>query len=644
MCQDKPTCEGWHHEGERRRNPGVGPNFLYSEEPCLKLKAPGTSKWLKPTNCKDGDACRFSHTLMEQMYHPNIYKTSLCTNFTANGGDQCQWGYFCTHAHGQKDIRNLNKKDLIKRQTINNKQKQQKTPNNISQMPNVRPLETFKQVVSVLPKLFQKISPLDTSNHDNENLNYLDQQVSVSQHSSDNGSPSRSYHTPLYQPSMAPLNVMNTPSTKHSALTPSGSLIQPPAKPPQLLLPTPASYYQSHNVTPNTATYERTFYNGFQTFPNHLGNEKQQQYSWDVNSSDTSNLQPSFSSYTPANNSGRSPPLTSTTPFEMCNTNNDINNINSTTNVANGNNNIITLSPNHGAQVHISSTTNLSSRPIQLTRPRSVNIPVSNPKLHVTISPTPGNLNQSMRQLTPPYTSRHIPRFPTPTSTYQPHTPQLPTITLQPTITPCNDSDINTSIWVAASQNGVNDPFNTKTLQLIEDIASPVQPLSPQQILDIPQSNLINSKNVNGSLTKETSNNLSYYFLGDDSLLSPASNKPDGLTKTPPPPVQPIDIMLRKGNEESIVIQLKAEINELKKELESEKEKNKTHQDTKKHENDNNPGIEKISDQMNACEKYNACPSCHCQKPMMDKNVFASCEHIVCKECAQKGEHCPICE
>lgn len=38
-CQSKVTCPGWHHEGEKRRNPGEDPNFIYSEEPCPKFCA-----------------------------------------------------------------------------------------------------------------------------------------------------------------------------------------------------------------------------------------------------------------------------------------------------------------------------------------------------------------------------------------------------------------------------------------------------------------------------------------------------------------------------------------------------------------------------------------------------------------------------
>jgi len=107
-CPSKVTCPGWHHEGEKRRNPGEYPNYNYSEEPCPHVKPQGSNKWQPPSRCTNGDECGYSHTLLEQMYHPNIYKTSMCINFTNPRGNKCQWGYYCTHAHGSEDIRNPN--------------------------------------------------------------------------------------------------------------------------------------------------------------------------------------------------------------------------------------------------------------------------------------------------------------------------------------------------------------------------------------------------------------------------------------------------------------------------------------------------------------------------------------------------------
>lgn len=104
-CPEKVTCDKYHHEGERRRKPGSGPTFLYCEEACPEVKPLGSTKWLPQNRCINGDRCHFSHTLLEQMYHPNIYKTSMCVNFTSPCGNRCKWGYYCTHAHGHEDIR-----------------------------------------------------------------------------------------------------------------------------------------------------------------------------------------------------------------------------------------------------------------------------------------------------------------------------------------------------------------------------------------------------------------------------------------------------------------------------------------------------------------------------------------------------------
>merc|ERR1712176_544627 len=122
-CQSKVTCPGWHHEGEKRRNPGEDPDFLYSEEPCPNVKPQGSNKWQPPSRCPDGDKCGYSHTLLEQMYHPNIYKTSMCINFTNPQGNKCQWGFYCTHAHGQEDIGNPNKKGSSTSNTDNSASK-----------------------------------------------------------------------------------------------------------------------------------------------------------------------------------------------------------------------------------------------------------------------------------------------------------------------------------------------------------------------------------------------------------------------------------------------------------------------------------------------------------------------------------------
>eukprot|EP00475_Leptophrys_vorax_P042957 TRINITY_DN811_c0_g1_i1.p1 TRINITY_DN811_c0_g1~~TRINITY_DN811_c0_g1_i1.p1 ORF type:complete len:605 (+),score=115.46 TRINITY_DN811_c0_g1_i1:146-1960(+) len=104
-CNRKPcarTCEKYHSVKERRRNPL---QFEYSEQPCQNVKAGASSRaWGDPSKCPEGDDCQFSHTLLEQMYHPNIYKTGMCNKFTSDPAtNNCSWGALCTHAHGPQD-------------------------------------------------------------------------------------------------------------------------------------------------------------------------------------------------------------------------------------------------------------------------------------------------------------------------------------------------------------------------------------------------------------------------------------------------------------------------------------------------------------------------------------------------------------
>lgn len=104
-CSRKPcarTCEKYHSVKERRRSPL---QFDYSEQPCPNVKGGAAGRaWGDPTKCSAGDDCEYSHTLLEQMYHPNIYKTGLCNKFSSDPSiNQCAWSALCTHAHGPTD-------------------------------------------------------------------------------------------------------------------------------------------------------------------------------------------------------------------------------------------------------------------------------------------------------------------------------------------------------------------------------------------------------------------------------------------------------------------------------------------------------------------------------------------------------------
>ena len=83
-------CDGldWHREEERRR----GPAIRYAPMACPGVKAYLNSEWGDPAvdcsgrfaqlNAAAGKVvqwdCEYAHTLLELMYHPQVYKTSLC--------------------------------------------------------------------------------------------------------------------------------------------------------------------------------------------------------------------------------------------------------------------------------------------------------------------------------------------------------------------------------------------------------------------------------------------------------------------------------------------------------------------------------------------------------------------------------------
>ena len=80
-------CFYFHSEVDRRR---VAP--LFAAELC-KAKAQKL--------CTQGDACNFSHSNVERLYHVEKYKTKFCSSQT----DKCPYGQFCSFAHSELDIK-----------------------------------------------------------------------------------------------------------------------------------------------------------------------------------------------------------------------------------------------------------------------------------------------------------------------------------------------------------------------------------------------------------------------------------------------------------------------------------------------------------------------------------------------------------
>lgn len=108
----KGECPNFHYQNKRRRNPRV---YRYSHEACVVVRPPvahgsahhDSSVWRRPDSCRLGDACEFSHTLLESMYHPMVYKTVLCQNFHEHDRttwQRCPWKRACAHAHSRAEL------------------------------------------------------------------------------------------------------------------------------------------------------------------------------------------------------------------------------------------------------------------------------------------------------------------------------------------------------------------------------------------------------------------------------------------------------------------------------------------------------------------------------------------------------------
>ena len=80
---------------------------------CLKgeLRRNLNNHWYSPTRCKvegcpeNFKDCRFAHNEMEEIYHPNMYKTQICSAFATGNG--CPKKTYCAFAHGPAELRSI---------------------------------------------------------------------------------------------------------------------------------------------------------------------------------------------------------------------------------------------------------------------------------------------------------------------------------------------------------------------------------------------------------------------------------------------------------------------------------------------------------------------------------------------------------
>jgi len=92
------------NDGWLRRNPTIHP---YKDVMC-PLVTKITDKSVSPNSfmlneCPKGVKCEYAHSFEELTYHPNRYKSSVCTNILKSG--TCRLGDICPHHHPADSVR-----------------------------------------------------------------------------------------------------------------------------------------------------------------------------------------------------------------------------------------------------------------------------------------------------------------------------------------------------------------------------------------------------------------------------------------------------------------------------------------------------------------------------------------------------------
>ena len=83
----KRECPNYHSESEKRRNPK---EFFYNKIICNNYQ-----------NCNNKN-CQFSHSIIEQLYHPENYKKKFCKSYFL--GNPCNFGVNCALAHSENEL------------------------------------------------------------------------------------------------------------------------------------------------------------------------------------------------------------------------------------------------------------------------------------------------------------------------------------------------------------------------------------------------------------------------------------------------------------------------------------------------------------------------------------------------------------
>lgn len=99
-CKEKNShdigkCIYWHTKADRRRNP-----FDSIKYGCMEC----SSDQQEAVPCPEGDTCLRAHNKHEKMFHPDIFKMTMCQRGEINGA-KCSRGVFCAFAHSYDDSR-----------------------------------------------------------------------------------------------------------------------------------------------------------------------------------------------------------------------------------------------------------------------------------------------------------------------------------------------------------------------------------------------------------------------------------------------------------------------------------------------------------------------------------------------------------
>ena len=83
-------CPFYHNNGDKRRIGG-----FYSSDLCDQMA--------RNEHCGNGEHCKKSHNLVEQLYCGDQYKTKFCSFFPKNI-ELCEYGRYCSFAHEESEL------------------------------------------------------------------------------------------------------------------------------------------------------------------------------------------------------------------------------------------------------------------------------------------------------------------------------------------------------------------------------------------------------------------------------------------------------------------------------------------------------------------------------------------------------------